>query len=109
MSANPYSLETYIGVYSKRIPSDVINHYLSYMKEKGVSINAENIRLVERILWEAYPSGTTFQAWYTFDKDKAKDADIKQSLLYAFERNYTESNYNIENAENDTETTPSCQ
>ena len=86
MAANPYSLETYIDVYSNRISSDTINYYVSYMKDKGYSINAENIFLVERILYEAYPLGTTFQAWYTFDKGTPKDDNIKQSLVYAFER-----------------------
>ena len=84
MSINPYSLEMCIGYNSKRISSDVINYYVSYMKDNGFSITAENITLVERILWESYPSGTTYQAWYTFDKDKSKDDYIKQTLTYVF-------------------------
>jgi hypothetical protein len=76
MAANPYSLEMCIGYNSKRISSDIINHYLSYLKEKELSINADNISIVERILCEVYPSGTTFQAWYTFDKGKDKDTYI---------------------------------
>lgn len=84
MSINPYSLEMCIGYNSKRISSDVINYYVSYMKDNGFSITAENISLIERILWESYPSGTTFQAWYTFDKDKSKDVHIKQTLTEVF-------------------------
>ena len=109
MSANPYSLETYIGLYSKRISSDIINYYLSYMKDNGVAINAANISLVERILWEAYPSGTTFQAWYTFDKEKSKDDNIKQALLYAFERMNIQYDSIIENEKENKETAASCQ
>jgi hypothetical protein len=109
MAANPYSLETYIGANSKRISSDTINHYVSYMKDKGYSINAENISLVERILWEAYPSGTTFQAWYTFDKDKSKDDNIKQALLYAFDSTGLQCMSIIENEKENNETTTSCQ
>ena len=86
MAANPYSLETSIGFVSKRISSDIINHYLSYLKKRELSINADNISIVERILYEAYPSGTTFQAWYTFDKGKDKDTYLKETLKEAFEK-----------------------
>jgi hypothetical protein len=80
------------------------------MKDKGYSINAENISLVERIIWEAYPSGTTFQAWYTFDKGKPKDENIKQALLYAFESIGIQSMSIIENEkETNNETTSSSQ
>lgn len=85
MSANPYSSESYIGPQIKNISSDIINYYLNYITESGFSINTENISIIKRILWETYPQGITFQAWYTFDKGKQSDIDIKKILISAFE------------------------
>lgn len=105
MATNPYSLENYIGVQIKNISTEIINYYLSYITASGFSINTENISIVKRILWETYPQGITFQAWYTFDKGKQSDIDLKKSLIYAFENIEIYSTYIVD--ENSEET--SCQ
>jgi hypothetical protein len=72
----------------KSISPDIINYYVSYINESGFTVNAINISIIKRIIWENYDKGMTFQWWYTFYKGRHEDIEIKQSLLSAFENIY---------------------
>ena len=103
MSANPYSLETYVGyIDSASISKDVVNHYLSYMRGCGFSIHSKTIDIIESVLSELYPDGITFQLWYTFDKGNSKDDIIKQKIALENMRKQSSDIANIVNENSET-------